>query len=271
MDTMPYGQGGVPLTTTTSPTSPAATHRPVTATLFDVGIFKDTIAPSLGLQSSLALFAYAAGRATDRAEAKDWLWPSGQVLNAWWSAVGRRVINHSVPLSTALRSLSRPERLILAGVTLWGARLFYRIASRSIRRGEDDARYAEEKKRPGFWNRALFSMFLPEAVIQTVIALPFTVPFRHQGAVLTGYHPWVQMAAVGVWGTGFAMEVLADWQLERHKYAGKTDLLREGVWSISRHPKYAFLFPSSLFRNDRKSANVSKAISETRSSTHPSL
>ena len=41
--------------------------------LFDVGIFKDTLAPSFALHSSLAVVAWGIGRATNRVEAKDWL------------------------------------------------------------------------------------------------------------------------------------------------------------------------------------------------------
>lgn len=41
--------------------------------LFDVGIFRDTIAPSFALHSGLSIIAWGIGRSTDRVEAKDWL------------------------------------------------------------------------------------------------------------------------------------------------------------------------------------------------------
>jgi steroid 5-alpha reductase family enzyme len=216
-----------------------ATHSQIhvqTASLFDVGILKDTLAPSLGLHSGLAVIAWGAARYTNRLEAKDWLWPSGQVVNAWWSAVGRRIYQ-GLTLSQALGRLSWHERLVLTGVTLWGGRLFYRISRRSIQRGKDDPRYDEVKKEEEFWNKSLFTTFLPEAFFQMLISLPFTAPFRHEGAVLTGYHPWVQMAAVGLFSTGLALETLADWQLDRYKEEGGVGILKEGVWSIVRHPK----------------------------------
>jgi steroid 5-alpha reductase family enzyme len=206
------------------------------ASLFDVGILRDTLAPSLGLHSGLAIIAWGAANYTGRVEAKDWLWPSGQVVNAWWSAVGRRLFQ-GLTLSQALRRLSWHERLVLTGVTLWGGRLFYRIARRSIQRGEDDPRYAQVKKEQDFWVKSLFTTFLPEAFFQMLISLPFTAPFRHEGAVLMGYHPMVQMAAVGLFSTGFAMETLADYQLDQYKAEGGTGILKEGVWSIVRHPK----------------------------------
>ncbi|KAI0128990.1 hypothetical protein BJ170DRAFT_356224 [Xylariales sp. AK1849] len=229
---------------------------------FDVGIFKDTILPSLSLHSSLALIAYGVGRATNSVEAKDWLWPTAPIANAWWSAVGRKV-KRGLTLGQALSLLSRPERLLLTGVTLWGGRLLYRISSRSIarrqsRKGTDDPRYDELKKDPGFWNTALFTVFLPEALVQTVITLPFTAPFHHQGKVLTGYHPLVQGLAVGLFSAGLALEILADSQLDAYKETvhDETAVCKSGVWSLVRHPNYLgdalvhFSFPLLLYGSD---------------------
>lgn len=220
----------------------------VSASLFDVGIFKDTLAPSLGLHSGLAIVAWAAARYTGRVEAKDWLWPSGQVANAWWSAVGRKIYS-GLTLTQALHRLSWHERLILTGVTLWGGRLFYRISTRSIRRGKDDPRYDDVKKEENFWTTSLFTTFIPEAFFQMLISLPFTAPFRHEGAVLSGYHPIMQMFAVGMFSAGFALETLADYQLDQFKAEGGTGILKEGVWSIVRHPKYVFRFNNTILRH----------------------
>jgi steroid 5-alpha reductase family enzyme len=134
-----------------------------------VDIICETLLPSLGLHSGLSVIAYAAARGLDRAEIKDWLWPSGQVINAWWSAIVSPMCQHKVDFSTAWDHLTRPGRTLLIGVTAWGLRLFYRIVSRSIARGRDDPRYGEAKKQPGFWNDALFLLFLLEALTQTII------------------------------------------------------------------------------------------------------
>ena len=244
------GSSPRPATNRSAASVPAAyvdtTHSKVhvhNASLFDVGILKDTLVPSLTLHSGLAIIAYGAARYTNRVEAKDWLWPSGQVVNAWWSAVGRRLAQ-GYTVSQAFSRLSWHERVILTGVTLWGGRLFYRIVNRSIQRGEDDPRYAEVKKEEGFWNSALFKVFIPEAFFQMLISLPFTAPFRHEGAVMTGYHPFVQMFAVGLFSSGLAMETLADYQLDQFKAEGDKGIMREGVWSIVRNPKYVPLFQS---------------------------
>lgn len=122
--------------------------------LIDVGIFKDTLAPSLALHSGLAVAAWGVGSQYDLLEAKDWAWPAGLVVNAWWSAVGRRLLRGDA-LATVSRSISWPETLLLAGVTAWGTRLFYRVASRCLARGKDDPRYAVVKKEERFWNKVL--------------------------------------------------------------------------------------------------------------------
>lgn len=208
-------------------------------TLYDVGIFKDCIYPSLALHGGLSVVAYGLGRLNNNVQTKDYLWGVAPVINAWWGAIGRRVVQRGIPVTQALGALSRPERLILGGVTLWGGRLFYRVFTRAQRRGKDDPRYDEMKSEPGFWNKALFNTFLPESLFQVLITLPMTAPFYHQGAVLSGYHPLLQAVAVGLYSTGFALEFLADKQLDEHKASslGEHTLCKDGVWSIVRHPK----------------------------------
>jgi steroid 5-alpha reductase family enzyme len=145
---------------------------------------------------------------------------------------------HGLDFSTMWYHLTWPGRTLLVGVTAWGVRLFYRIASRSIVRGQDDPRYAEAKKEPGFWNDAFFSLFLPEAVTQAIIMLPFTAPFRYGPQHRVPENAEVIYAtAVGLYSAGFTLEALADWQIENHKRKGRPDLCRRGVWSIVRHPK----------------------------------
>jgi len=257
MSGRPTYVGGVNIDSSRTP-STVSEHYPWQKALFDVGIFKDTIYPSLSLHCSLAVAAYGLGRVNNSVQTKDLIWPLAPVINGWWSAVGRRVFVRGLPLAQALGALSRPERLVLAGVTLWGGRLFYRLFTRAQKRGKDDERYEEMKTDPGFWNKALFSVFLPEAIFQTIITLPFTAPFHHQGAVLSGYHPFLQAVAVGLFSTGFALEVLADSQLDAHKQTSvdQHTLYKEGVWSIVRHPNYLgdalihFSFPVLLYASD---------------------
>ena len=206
----------------------------------DVGILRTTLLPNLIFHTTLALPTYLLARSTNYLEAKYLLCYSVQVANPWYSSIGRRVLFANVPFRTALRTLSKPGCLVLTGVTLWGTRLFYRVASRALRRGSDDSRYKNEKTADGFWNRALFTLFLPEALAQAVISLPFTAPFTHVGPVLIcprDIRMWLEALAIGMWSMGMALEVMADWQLESHKQSGDVGLCTNGVWSIVRHPK----------------------------------
>lgn len=188
------------------------------------------------------MIAYAACRATNRVDGKDWLWPSAQVLNAWWCAVGSRVVSENVSIGSAYSHLPYTEKLLLTGVSVWGARLLYRTITRTLNRQTDDPRYELAKKEEGFWNKALLSMFLPEALFQAVISLPLTLPFRALDA--SSYasplhvHPeYTHGIAVALFSAGMALEILADSQLAIHKAANTNNVNREGVWSIVRHPK----------------------------------
>lgn len=209
-----------------------------------VGLLNSTILPSFSFHAAFSAIAYGISRYTDRAEGKDWLWPTGMTLNAWYSALGTRVLHDGLPLSTAWSSLNYSERLLLGGVTAWGVRLFSRIASRGIERRGDDPRYTAAKQEPGFWNKALANMFLPEAATQTLISLPFVLPFRATGESMRaspapgdvnrcGAHS----LAVFLFSAGFALEVLADLRLAKHKKEGDKGICRDGVWSVVRHPK----------------------------------
>lgn len=116
---------------------------------------------------------------------------------------------------------------------------FYGIPSRSVNRGSDDPRYEEAKTAPGFWKQAFFQVFLPQGACQALVSLPFTAPFEPGVRGLLSATPWgvSDSLAVGLFGMGFAIEATAAWQLESHKQSGDTGLLKEGAWSIVRHPK----------------------------------
>jgi steroid 5-alpha reductase family enzyme len=208
-----------------------------------LGLMHSAVLPSFTLHAGLSAVAYGISRYTDRVEGKDFLWASGMTLNAWWSAVGSRVVNDGLSVSEAWSGLGYSQKLLLLGATAWGVRLTSRVVSRSLKRGEDDPRYAVEKKDPDFWNKALFTTFLPEAIAQTVISLPFTLPFRDitecaLASPIISYRSYMRDLAVFLFSTGFTLETLADTQLESFKKSNRSGVNREGVWSIVRHPNY---------------------------------
>ncbi|KAJ5641376.1 hypothetical protein N7490_005376 [Penicillium lividum] len=142
--------------------------------------------------------------------------------------------------SAAWGNLSWTENLLLGSVTIWCARLFARLVSRSLARGKDDPRYEACKKEPEFWRTALFKLFLPEAAVLTIISLPFTMPFQMTGsAIPLGVSSLnaIRAFGVGLFSAGFSLEVMSDTQLELHQQE-RTDLCRHGVRGIVRHPNY---------------------------------
>ncbi|KXT11593.1 hypothetical protein AC579_3124 [Pseudocercospora musae] len=219
-----------------------------------LSIFEHSILPSFSLHGGLSMIACGIAYSTNRVELKDYLWPSGMVLNAWYTAVGRHVLSAPHPsVSEVLGNLSYSQRLLLGAVTAWGGRLFYRIVKRSVRRGKDDPRYENVKDQNYFWHKAPL-LFGLEAVFQTLISLPFTLPFRADlfsrftGAP-TNWASTVRWTAAGLFTAGLALETLADWQLDSHKQQEETeeqdqgkrqhgDILQTGVWSIARNPNY---------------------------------
>lgn len=206
-------------------------HEPLSSSLVDVGIFKDTLFPTFALNAGISVLAYGIGRATNTVATKDIAFPASQVISAWWSAVGRRWYHYGLPIEQVLRMQSRPEKLLLTGITLWGG---YKLARAEYsyykRGGDDDSKYSAAKAQEGFWNTAILDPYLTEALISTLVALPVTAPFRHQGAVLTGYHPIMQSVAVGLYTAGFALDVLSDYQKDDASGSGT-------VWDVLSNPK----------------------------------
>ncbi|KAK4097676.1 hypothetical protein N658DRAFT_518470 [Parathielavia hyrcaniae] len=293
--TNPWGGSGNVTTRHPNPPRTSTSTSTSLTSLINIGLLKSTLLPSLTINSTLALAAYTAGRLTNRLESKDIIWPLAPVLDAWYAAVLRHTLplslltggtgrttgvggggNQGVPVLTlreAWRCLGSTDKLLLGGVTLWGARLWYRVVTRAWKRGEgrDDPRYDAAKQQQqqqhrrggsavggkglgGFWDWAWLSVYLPEVVIQSVIALSVTTPFRlgleglgvRRGDVVLGmgttryYREIGQALAVGLFSAGFALEVLADWQLAefQEKVESRKMMCREGVWKVVRHPNY---------------------------------
>ncbi|KAI5209311.1 hypothetical protein AUEXF2481DRAFT_27938 [Aureobasidium subglaciale EXF-2481] len=224
------------------PRLPDISHRAMATTTNVLGLLHDNLLPSLNLHSSLAMFAYTVSRATGRVEIKDWLWPSGMVLNAWYHGVLARSWENGLSLRESISTLGWTQKLLLGGITLWGVRLFTRIATRSIKRGKDDSRYDDMNQDTSFWNKAFFTVFIPEAVFQALISLSWSLVLQ-QGTIGSleatppQYSGLLHGLAVGLYTTGLNMEAMADQQLEEHKKQS-SDLNRSGVFSIVRHPNY---------------------------------
>lgn len=85
-------------------------------------------------------------------------------------------------------------------------------------------------------------MFIPEAIVQTLITLPFVLPFRapFPSAAASPNLPvnaeLIHGLAVFLFTSGMALEVAADSQVAARD-ENDSGLEKKGVWSIVRHPK----------------------------------
>jgi steroid 5-alpha reductase family enzyme len=154
-----------------------------------------------------------------------------------------------------------PDRMVLMAVlvTLWGIRLTYNFARRGAYTwkfwaGEEDYRWEELRKRPGFNNRfiwMIFNLFFICAYQNTLIFL-FTLPIL----TVIGTDATMALGAVDyvlavLFVLFIAIEYVADqqqydFQTEKHRRINNNLPLEEfeagfvssGLWSLVRHPNY---------------------------------
>lgn len=206
-----------------------------------LGLFQSTILPSFGLHSGLSLIAYGIARSTNRIEVKDLIWPTAALANAWYSAIGSTLLTSNISFSAAVSRLTYTQKLLLGGITLWAGRSLYRIATRTLTRDADSPSNEKAKRESGFWENALVKTFLPEAVLQTIVSLPFVLPFRAPWASAAA-SPDLPVGAELVHGTavflfvaGMAIDGAADAQLTER--ADGEAVKEDGVSSIVRQPE----------------------------------
>jgi steroid 5-alpha reductase family enzyme len=163
---------------------------------------------------------------TDDVGVVDIAWGPGFALAAWiewlWASPGH-------PSATWL----------LFAVSLWAARLGVHLFLRHRMSEREDARYAAMRATdgPGFRWRSLGKVFLLQAVILWMLALPIHLAMlapRVEGPGL--------LALIGalLFALGFALEAVADAALLRFRRdpERRGGLLTTGVFAWSRHPNY---------------------------------
>ena len=159
---------------------------------------------------------------------------------------------------TALGGMN--ERMVLMSVlvTIWGIRLTYNFARRGAYvlkfwEGEEDYRWEELRKRPGFSNRfiwMLFNLFFISGY-QNVLIFLFTVPIltclNNDASALN----FIDMLLALIFVVFVAIEFIADqqqfdFQTEKHRRIKSGEPLGEyehgfvttGLWALVRHPNY---------------------------------
>ncbi len=130
-------------------------------------------------------------------------------------------------------------KFLTALVAVWGMRLALYLARRLIGEPEDRRYRAMRESWPLFPLTSLGVVFLLQAVVMLVVALP----------VMTGVRAGVENAptfgvlhGLGalVWAVGFYFEAVGDWQLMEFKSRPENEgrVLDKGLWRYTRHPNY---------------------------------
>ena len=126
--------------------------------------------------------------------------------------------------------------LVLALLAAWGVRLSLHVTLRNW--GEpEDRRYREIRARyaPGFAWKSLFIIFLFQAMVAAIIALPLLWIMLRPAPLGP-----LDLLATLLWLVGMGFEIIADYQLSRFSAdpANRGRVLRSGLWRYSRHPNY---------------------------------
>jgi steroid 5-alpha reductase family enzyme len=123
-------------------------------------------------------------------------------------------------------------------VSIWGARLFWHIGVRNIKKNKEDERYAKWRQEWGasqVW-RSYLQVFLLQGLIMFIInfAVFWIIASPPQGMDL------LAQLGIVVWAIGFIFESLGDAQLKdfTSKPENRGKLINVGLWSWSRHPNY---------------------------------
>lgn len=166
------------------------------------------------------------------------LWrEDNSIMTAAWP-VGLLVIEIiSVINYTNDEPLNTGQIVLLLAVMFWSSRLFLHAIIRNVRRGYEDFRYRKvrEDTDSGFVLRSYFQFFVVQGIFMLIVGIPLIVSNSDR------YQPNNFLLIVGglVFLAGWIIETIADYQLTQFKQTHGTDeVLRTGLWSISRHPNY---------------------------------
>lgn len=158
------------------------------------------------------------------------------IADVYWGP-GFVVIASVTLMTNATTSTSQIAFAALVG--LWGIRLGFHLWFRHRANPTEDRRYALMRQRGGKnWPlKSLFSVFMIQAVIQWLVALPIHLamaPWAGSPPGMTG------RLGIFVFAVGIMLETLADAALMRfkRKAENKGRLLTEGLFAWVRHPNY---------------------------------
>ena len=162
---------------------------------------------------------------------------NNSIVDVFW---GLSFVLYSWILVYLLRNTYLPtfhdiSLVVLASV--WGVRLFLHLARRNIGKPED-FRYRKWREEWGKWfyPRSFAQIFVLQAVLQWIIALPITYSL-----LFTSRNHYDELFYFGalIWVIGMIIEVVADMQLRKFIKTKKPgEVLTTGIWAYTRHPNY---------------------------------
>ncbi len=184
-----------------------------------------TLLSSLAVIAVIMLILWLLGTIRRDVSIVDPFWGAGFVVVAW--------------LATSWHTSLAPRSWLLVGLTtIWGARLALFLLWRNWGHAED-RRYAAMRDHhgPRFWWTSLFTVFLLQAVILWMVALPIQVAVAQNVPTRWG---WLDVAGIATWSVGIFFEAVGDWQLARFKLnpANQGRVMDQGLWRFTRHPNY---------------------------------
>ncbi len=127
--------------------------------------------------------------------------------------------------------------LLLALLTLWGARLGLHIGYRHRGRGED---FRYRKFRQEWGNTIIWRSFLQIYMLQGAVVLVVATPVLLAIGAPGGAPTWSDLLGILLFSLGFLFEAISDWQLIAFKQDAKNrgKIIMHGLWRYSRHPNY---------------------------------
>ncbi|MEY4160990.1 MAG: hypothetical protein RLZZ136_1611 [Pseudomonadota bacterium] len=131
------------------------------------------------------------------------------------------------------------QGLVAALAGLWGGRLGWHIAQRTLAHSDDDPRYAALRAQWGDrFDRRLFRFLQAQAVAGWVLAMAVLLAAHNPAPLMV----WSDGVGAALAVLALAGEALADWQLRayRRNPAHAGGICDTGLWSLSRHPNYFF-------------------------------
>jgi steroid 5-alpha reductase family enzyme len=138
------------------------------------------------------------------------------------------------------RAMTPRVMIVLAAVTIWGARLGLYIARRNW--GAEDRRYArlrqKTQERGGNYTwYSLRAVFAFQGIVTWINVLPLMAAIAGPGPDQPGVLTWIGAA---LWLAGFLTESTADAQMARFRATRSQpdQVMDRGLWRYSRHPNY---------------------------------